>query len=166
MIVSAQRVAESWIVSSSDVIPLRLEGRSGAVNVLVLTSEPISAAQLRDALGGPEPAQDAQVMVVAPALHEHRLQFWLSDADAAIAQANDVRRETVENLGQSGVSASGDTGESDPLKAIDDALKSFAADRIVLFTHPAGERLYREEVDIEELTRRYGLPVDQASVTA
>ncbi|MDQ6605967.1 MAG: hypothetical protein M3Z06_05385 [Actinomycetota bacterium] len=137
------------------------------MNVLVLTSEPISAAQLREALGGAlDPAQDAQVMVVAPALHEHRLEFWLSDADDAIAQADEVRRETVANLGGSGVSASGDTGESDPLEAIDDALKSFAADRIVLFAHPAGKQLYREEVDVEELTRRYGLPVDQATVSA
>ncbi len=137
------------------------------MNILVLTSEPISATQLREALGGRlDPAEDVQVMVIAPALHEHRLQFWLSDADDAIAQADDVRRETVENLGQSGVAASGDTGEGDPLEAIDDALKSFPADRIVLFTHPEGERRYREDVDAAEIGRRHGLPVDQASVSA
>jgi hypothetical protein len=137
------------------------------MNILVLTSEPISAAQLREALGVRlDPAEDVQVMVVAPALHEHRLQFWLSDADDAIAQADDVRRETVESLGQSGVAASGDTGESDPLEAIADALKSFPADRIVLFTHPEGEQRYREDIDVSEISRRYGLPVDQASVSA
>lgn len=137
------------------------------MNVLVLTSEPISATQLRDALDVPiDQAEDAHVLVIAPALHEKPLQFWLSDADDAIAQADDVRRETVERLGQAGVAASGDTGEGDPLEAIDDALKTFAADRIVLFTHPPGERLYREDVDVEEIARRYDLPVDRASVSA
>ena len=136
------------------------------MNVLVLTTEPISADQLRNALGGEgDPADDAQVMVVAPALHEHRLQFWVSDADEAIAQADEVRRETVENLGQSGVSASGDTGEGDPLEAIEDALKTFPADRIVVFTRPEGEQRYREDVDVDEITRRFGVPVDRAFVS-
>jgi len=137
------------------------------MNVLVLTTEPISAGQLRAALGGEgDPVDEAQVMVVAPALHEHRLQFWLSDADDAIAQAEEVRRETVENLGQAGVSASGDTGESDPLEAIEDALGSFSADRIVVFTRPEGQQRYREDVDVDVITRRFGVPVDRASVSA
>ncbi len=34
-------------------------------------------------------------MVVAPALHENALRFWVSDADEAIARAEEVRRRTV-----------------------------------------------------------------------
>ena len=103
-------------------------------------------------------------MVVAPALQESGLRFWMSDADGAIAQAEEVRREAVDKLGEGGVSASGDTGESDPGTAIQDALMTFEADRIVLFTHSGDEKGYREDIDPEEIKDRFGLPVDRATV--
>jgi hypothetical protein len=135
------------------------------MKLLVVTSEPISAAQLREALPeGVDPAQ-AEVMVVAPALQESAFRFWLSDADDAIAKAEQVRRETVQRLGSEGVPASGHTGESDPLLAIQDALQSFAADRILLFTHVQEEGLYQEDVDVAEMKQRFGLPVDRAPVS-
>jgi hypothetical protein len=136
------------------------------MKLLVLTSEPITAAHLRDALPDDVKPEDAEVMVVAPALQESGIRFWMSDADDAIARAEEVRRETVEQLGQEGVPASGDTGESDPLQATQDALQSFPADRIVVFTHTGEERGYREDFDPRELEERFGLPVDHAKISA
>jgi hypothetical protein len=133
------------------------------VKILVLTTEAVSAAQLRDALpSGADGPEDAEIMVVAPALHKNALRFWVSDADEAIARADQVQREAVDQLGDDGVAASGDTGESDPTKAIEDALKTFAADRILVFTHPESERRYREDIDPGELQERFGIPVTQA----
>ena len=139
-------------------------GRAPLVRLLVLTSEPVSADQLRTALPGEADPADAEVMVVAPALHKSALRFWMSDADAAIARAEEVRAESVENLGRAGVSASGDTGESDPEEAIEDALKTFPADRILLFTHGGGEQRYREDLDAGSLESRFGIPVSQSTV--
>ena len=62
--------------------------------------------------------EDAEVMVVAPALQENALHFWLSDADQAIAKAEQVRQASLRQLDSEGVAATGDTGESDPLEAI------------------------------------------------
>jgi hypothetical protein len=132
------------------------------MRLLVLTSEPITAEQLREALPGDIEPQQAEVMVVAPALQESGIRFWLSDADDAIAKADAVRSETVDRLGAEGVPASGDTGESDPLQAIQDALQSFPADRILLFTHGGSDQRYREDVDVAEIKQRFGLPVDHA----
>jgi hypothetical protein len=134
------------------------------VKVLVLTTEPISAAQLRDALPAGIDPQDAEVMVVAPALHKNALRFWVSDADQAIAEAEKVRQQTLERLGDGGVTASADTGDGDPIDAIEDALRTFEADRIVVFAHAEGSQLYREDVDDEELTARFGLPIDRAQL--
>jgi hypothetical protein len=134
------------------------------VRLLILTTEPVSAGQLRDALPeGTDPA-DAEVMVVAPALHESALRFWLSDADEAISRAEEVRRTSVEQLGDEGVSASADTGEGDMEDAIEDALKTFPADRILVFSHPDAQQRYREDVDPAELQDRFGVPVTQAQV--
>jgi hypothetical protein len=134
------------------------------VKILVLTTEPISAAQLRDALPAGDDPQDAEVMVVAPALHESALRFWVSDADQAIAKAEEVRRQTLDRLGDGGVAASADTGEGDPLDALEDALRTFEADRIVIFAHAEGDQLYREDVDDQELAARFGLPIDRAQL--
>lgn len=135
------------------------------MKLLLVTSEPVTADQLRDALPADAKPEEAEVMVLAPALQEDALHFWMSDADGAIARAEAVRRETVERLDSAGVPASGDTGESDPLAAIQDALQSFSADRIVLFTHGGSDRRYREDIDPENIQQRFGLPVDQALVS-
>jgi hypothetical protein len=132
------------------------------MKVLVLTSEPISARQLRDALGSNGDPSAAEVMVVAPALAGSAVKFWMSDADEAIARADRVRQESVERLGNEGIAATGDTGEADPYLAIEDALKTFDADRIVLFTHSGEDQRYREDLDDREIAERFGRPVDHA----
>jgi len=133
------------------------------MKVLVVTSEPISARQLRAALGSDDDPSEAEVMVVAPALAGSAVKFWMSDADEAIERADRVRRESVERLGEEGVSASGDTGEADPYEAIEDALQTFDADRIVLFTHEGADQRYREDLDDREIAERFGRPVDHAA---
>jgi nucleotide-binding universal stress UspA family protein len=134
------------------------------MRVLVLTSEPISAAKLASALPGDVDPKDVELMVVAPALQPSALRFWLSDADDAIARAQRTEHETVERLSREGVDVDSETGESDPEQAIQDALQTFPADQILIFTHPEEEQRYREDVDTAVLERRFGLPVKQATV--
>lgn len=134
------------------------------MRLLVLASEPVTADQLREALPGDADPADAEVMVVAPALQDSALRFWLSDADAAIARADEIRTESVERLGAAGVPASGDTGESDPEEAIEDALKTFPADRILVFSHEGDEQRYREDLDADVLQGRFGIPVTRNQV--
>jgi hypothetical protein len=134
------------------------------VKLLVVTSEPISASQLRSAVSEGAAQNQTEVMVVAPALQESAVRFWLSDVDEAIERAEEVRRTTVANLDEEGVAASGDTGESDPLVAIRDALATFPADRIVVFTRPDSKSRYREDIDPSEIEERFGLPVDQSTI--
>jgi hypothetical protein len=129
------------------------------MKLLVLTSAPISAPQLREALPAGVETDGLEVMVVAPALQENPIKFWFSDADEAIARAEEVRAKTVEELGEGGIQAVGDTGESDPMLAIEDALNTFPAERILVFT---GEDAYRSELDAEEVRERFGVPIDRA----
>ena len=136
------------------------------MKLLVLTSEPISAQQLRDALPGGVDLDRTEVMLVAPALQESGIRFWVNDVDEAIERARKIEQESVESLGAEGVTARGDTGESDPVQAIQDALQTFPADRILVFTHPGSDKRYREDFDPGELEERFGRPVDQAPVSA
>jgi hypothetical protein len=140
---------------------------SGAVEhapekVLVMASEPIGPQRLREAIGAHE--EDVEVLVMAPALHRSMLRFWMSDADEAIAEADAAQRETVERLGREGIEARGDTAESTLPEAVEDALATFPAERILLFVHPADEERYGEHVDPHELALRVGLPVERFDV--
>jgi broad specificity polyphosphatase/5'/3'-nucleotidase SurE len=128
------------------------------MKLLVVTSEPITADHLRDAIGS-DAADDAEVLVIAPALHKSALRFWLSDADDAIARAQSVQRDSVDQLDSEGIDATGDTGESEPLAAIADTLQGFPADRVALFIHRASEQSYRENITAAEIEARFGLPV-------
>jgi membrane protein len=134
------------------------------MKVLVIASEPISADRLRAALGGA--TDDAEIMVVAPALHRSALRFWLSDADEAIRRAELVQRGTISGLDDAGFDAHGDTGESDPVKAVEDVLVTFPAERILIFTRASSEQRYDESIDADALQQRFGLPVQRAESKA
>src|SRR6059058_1838184 len=125
--------------------------------ILAVVSEPVSADVLKSA-AGEEDVESAEVMVVAPALNSKR-RFFLADPDEAIERADEVQQETLERLDVDGVDAAGNTGESDPLLAIQDALQTFPADEIVLFTHAGGEQNWLEEGLVDEAKERFDPPV-------
>jgi hypothetical protein len=136
--------------------------RGDGIKVLALAAEPVSGQMLKSALGE-ERVEGAEVLVVAPALNTP-LRFWMSDPDPAIERAEAVQEETVERMDEEGIDAAGDTGESDPLLAVQDALATFAADQIVLFTHPDGDQNWLEQGVEEEIQERFGVPVVRMAV--
>ncbi|HEX8054137.1 MAG TPA: hypothetical protein VF517_14190 [Thermoleophilaceae bacterium] len=128
-----------------------------AKRILALVSEAIDAEALRSALGG-EDLDGAEVLVIAPALNSRR-RFIMADVDGAIERAEAVQQETVERLDEGGVDAAGGTGESDPMLALQDALVTFDADEIVLFTHSGGKSNFLEEGLVDEASARFEPPV-------
>ena len=132
------------------------------MRLLVIAAEPVEPGQLADIVG--EDLDDAEIRLVTPALNDSRLAFWVSDPDEAIAEAESTNEESVARLRGEGIDAEGETGESDPLVALEDALATFPADRIVIFRHPAGEEAYLEDDVIDEARERLGVPVVAAEV--
>jgi hypothetical protein len=132
------------------------------MKLLVLTPEPVDAELLRATLG--EDIEGAEVLVVSPATNQSKLAFWISDPDEAIAEAEAAETESVERLEEAGVDAAGDTGESEPAVALQDALATFPADRIVVFSHPEGDRDYREDQGLADAEERFGVPITHAVI--
>lgn len=122
------------------------------MKIIALAAEPIDREVLRSAVG--EGVDDAEVLVVAPALNT-KVRFWVSDPDPAIHRAEDVAKESVDWLEGEGVEALGETGESDPLLALQDALATFDAQSIVLVTHPGGELNWLEDGVVDQVRERY-----------
>ncbi len=133
-----------------------------AKKILALVSEAVSADALRAAVG--DDANDAEVLVVAPSLNT-RTRFLLADPDPAIHRAEEVQEETVERLNEEGVDAVGQTGEEDPLLALQDALATFPADEIVLFTHSGGHQNWLENGLVDQAKERFaGTPVRHLTI--
>ncbi|MEA2125278.1 MAG: hypothetical protein QOI80_2060 [Solirubrobacteraceae bacterium] len=129
------------------------------MKLLVLTPEPIDADALRAVAG--DDAADAEVLVISPAASDSGVRFWMSDVDDAIEHAQDAADESVERLSEGGIDAAGDTGEAEPAIANQDALATFPADQIVVFTHPDDEQSYREADGLDDL----GVPVTFAEIS-
>ncbi len=129
------------------------------MKLLVLTPEAIDADALRSVAG--EGADDAEILVISPAVHESGLRFWMSDADDAIASAKESAVESAERLEEGGMDAVGESGESEPVVALQDALATFPADQIVIFTHPDDQLGYREADGLDDL----GVPVRFAEIS-
>ena len=132
--------------------------------ILALVSEPVSADALRTAVGEDD-ARDAEVLVVAPALNT-KTRFILADPDPAIERAEAVQEETVERLSEEGVDAAAgaQAGEEDPLLALQDALATYDADEIVLFTHAKGDSNWLEEGLVDQAKERFGPPVRHVAI--
>lgn len=131
------------------------------MNLLLLAPDPVDPAAVRDIVG--DEFDGARVLVVSPALNESRAAFWMSDSDEAIDDARDAGAETVSDLWDDGVKAEGTVGESEPLLALQDALATFPADRILIFVRDdEDDRRYKEDDVVGEAQRRFDVPVTLA----
>lgn len=134
------------------------------MKLLVLATDPVDAEDLRGALPGDADLDGAEVLVVSPAVNESPVAFWVSDSDEAILDAESTARQTAEALSAAGARTRATTGESDPLLALQDALTTFPADRVVVFARGDDEaQRYREDDVLGEARRRFGVPVAEVT---
>ena len=128
------------------------------MKLLVLATDPVDASDLRSALDGDDLA-GAEVLVISPAVNQSALAFWVSDSDEAILDAESTAKATADALSETGARTRARAGESEPLLALQDALTTFQADRVVVFTRDEDSARYREDDVAGEAERRFGVPV-------
>jgi hypothetical protein len=101
--------------------------------------------------------QDAEIHVVAPASGISRLD-WLTNAeDDARGDALELAENTAEATPTDNVDAA--VGDSDPIQAIEDALRTFPADEVIIITRPDESASWLETGAGEEAQRRFSVPV-------
>jgi GABA permease len=141
--------------------PLRTSS-SDLWRILVVANETVASDALRDAVAA-RASGGADVLVVAPAL-VGRLG-WLSSADdEARASAATRLDHCLESLRRLGVDARGRVGDCDPLRAIEDALRTFSPDEVVLATHPPGRSHWLEQGLVERAKERLAVPLHHVVV--
>jgi hypothetical protein len=145
--------------------PERIErvGPDDERRVLVVANETVGGEELMSLLGEIALAGTARFQVVCPALNS-RLKTWVSDEDPARAAAQARLDATLSRLASVGVEARGGVGDVDPLVAVEDAVRLFRPDEIVVSTHPEGRSNWLERGVVTALRERYDLPVTHVVV--
>ena len=131
--------------------------------ILVVANETVAGHELRDLIGRKAEGVREDVLLVCPALNS-KLKTWTSDEDGARAAAQARLDTSLERLSHLGVHARGEIGDGDPLQAIEDALREFPADEIVVSTHPPGRSHWLEQGVVENARMRYDVPVTHVVV--
>lgn len=128
--------------------------------LLLVAIEPVDEPQAVDSLrtaaleGGDE---DAEVLVLAPAFNTP-LSHWASDVGRSRLDAQRKLVLTVGALAAAKVEARGEVGDPDPLQAVEDTLRKFAADEVIVAL-PGDSGDSEARALIAELRRRLDRPV-------
>jgi hypothetical protein len=143
--------------------PTHVVRDEGLRRILVVANETVAGGELRDLLGRKAEGVSEDVLLVCPALNS-RLRTWTSDEDGARAAAQARIDTSLERLAERGVHARGEIGDGDPLQALEDALRTFPADEIVISTHPPGRSHWLEQGVVEQARQRYDVPITHVVV--
>lgn len=131
--------------------------------VLVVANETVGGDELIQAIGDLALAEKTEFFVVCPALNS-RLRTWTSDEDGARVEAQKRLDATLARLSSVGVETQGTVGDLDPLVAIEDAVRTFHPDEIVLSTHPPGRSHWLERGVVQAVRDRYDIRVTHVVV--
>jgi hypothetical protein len=123
--------------------------------ILVIANETVAGTALHQAIRFRARHGTADVLVVVPALNARVRRL----APGARAAAEDRLARSVERLRRAGVRVRGQLGDADPLRAIGDALGAFAADEILVATHPRDRSAWLAGDLVARARSRFGLPV-------
>ena len=99
-----------------------------------------------------------EVLVVTPTLPT-RFEWLASATDKAREQADERLQAVLGQIEELGTQASGSVGADDPLLAFEDALAAFHADHILVGLRPPDHADWQERGLLDELFRRFGIPI-------
>ena len=157
----------AWMRSRSPEPPLKANvprvGGEDEHRILVVANETVGGSELRDVLLRKAEGVDNQVLVVCPALNT-QVRHWASDEDGARAAAQGRLDASLSRLRELGVHARGEVGDGDPLQAMEDALRTFGADEIVISTHPEGRSNWLERGVVSAARERFDVPITHVVV--
>jgi nucleotide-binding universal stress UspA family protein len=160
-------VAWWWLQARRQERPVQLapphRGEEDERRILVIANETVGGARLREELIRRSEGVREQVLVVTPALNSP-VRHWASDEDPAREAAHERLDRSLARLREAGIEAEGEVGDSEPLQAIEDALRTFGADEIIISTHPEGRSHWLEQGLVTTARERFAVPITHVVV--
>ena len=132
---------------------------SRSFRVLVVAADEHVGEPVRRELSELPDGQSADVRVVVPALADTAFQHAAGDVDEGLERAQRQLTESLEEVRSAGADGEGRVGDPDPIMAIEDSLREFPADEIVIVTHPEGDARWLEDDLFERAKERFEPPI-------
>lgn len=131
-------------------------------HVLVIANEALSGGALRERILG-EDHEQVEIDVLAPVLTSH-LHYGVSDIDRELAQARARLERSLAWAREQGIVARGEVGDPSATTAIEDELRDFGADEVIVVTHPRERETWQEHGELARLRRELDVPVTHVVV--
>lgn len=106
----------------------------------------------------------AEILVIVPALPGSKLEYWASATDGATEEAKQRMADSVAAITALGITTWGEVGDSDPNVAIEDALRTFPADELIISTHPPQKSKWLERGVVARAREEVDLPITHVVV--
>src|SRR5262249_22310110 len=139
-------------------------GGPGDRRILVIANETVGGQTLGAEIRRGAEGFDEEVLVVSRALNSP-LRHWPSDEDGARAAAQQRLEASVARLAEAGVRVRGEVGDSEPLQALEDAVRTFRPDEIIISTHPEGRSHWLEQGLVHKPPHPFHLPTPHLHLT-
>jgi hypothetical protein len=133
-------------------------------HILVVANEALAGDELRTRITKGE-GERVEIDVLAPVLTSH-MHYAFSDIDGELADARARLERSLEWARRCGIVARGEVGDPSPTTAIEDELRDFGADEIIVVTHPRDQETWQEHGELERLRNELDVPVTQVMVAA
>jgi hypothetical protein len=132
----------------------------GRRRILVVANETLCGDELRAELAGRE---GTLLRVVAPVLPS-RSHYVASDIDHELAEARARLDDTLAWAAEQGLAATGRVSDMPPLPSIEDELRGFCADELLISTHPPQRSRWLESGLVERAREELEIPVTHVVV--
>jgi hypothetical protein len=142
---------------------LRPRRDDGTHRILVVANETMAGRALQSEISSHSKGERTELQVVVPALNS-KIKHWTNEEDQARAEAQQRLERLLEGLRSQGLEAGGDIGDADPVQAMEDALRLYSADEVIISTHPPGRSNWLEHDVVSRAQERFDLPVTHVVV--
>jgi hypothetical protein len=123
----------------------------GTRHVLVVANETLAGEELTDRI------------THGPVLTSH-LHYAMSDIDTELANARTRLQRSLVWAREHGIAARGEVGDPNPMIALEDELRDFGADEVIVVTHRREQETWQERGELERLRGELEVPVTHVAV--
>jgi len=132
--------------------------------VLVIATDALEGVGLIDELADGRSAEEFEVAVVAPVVEQSAVKQAVGDLEPARERAERRLEARLAELRSGGVAAFGMVGDTEPLVAAEDALRSFPAEEVLIFERPDDQSRWFEDGLFERAQERLRPPIRMITV--
>jgi hypothetical protein len=133
--------------------------------ILVLANETVGGRALLAEIQNRCKGRNSEILVVVPALTSTPLEHWASDVDQALDEASQRLDASLAAMERAGLRARGHVGDHhEPNASLEDALRDFPADEVVISTHPPERSRWLERGVVTRAREEVPLPITHVVV--